>query len=147
MMANDVPRVDKFASGETVTQLLEEAGCVIIENAHSDGDMLQPTGYRSPRPGDGRAARERRGWPTEGAHEDSEHALGAGGVKGGTKRGIDQGQLPFTDANEGAERAVAVIFGLEGTEGRLELPKLTPEDGRVREAAAREDGGDGARHF
>ena len=39
MMANDVPRVDKFASGETVTQLLEEAGCVIIENVHSDGDM------------------------------------------------------------------------------------------------------------
>jgi hypothetical protein len=68
-------------------------------------------------------------------------------VKGGTKRGIDQGKLPFTDANEGAERAVAVIFGREGSEGRLELPKLTPEDGGVREAATREDGGDGARHF
>ena len=40
-MACEVPRLDKFASGETVAQHLDEAGCVIIENVHSDADMDQ----------------------------------------------------------------------------------------------------------
>lgn len=40
-MTAEVPRLDNSASAETVTKLLEEAGCVIIENAYSETQMDQ----------------------------------------------------------------------------------------------------------
>lgn len=40
-MASEVPRLDKTASGETVTRALEEAGCVIVEDAYPDSQMDQ----------------------------------------------------------------------------------------------------------
>ena len=47
-MSCEVPRLDKSASGETVTARLEEAGCVIIENVCTDADMDQLIGDLTP---------------------------------------------------------------------------------------------------
>lgn len=44
----EVPRLDKSASGETVTARLEEAGCVIIENVYDAADMDQLIGDLNP---------------------------------------------------------------------------------------------------
>lgn len=47
-MTNEVPRLDKNASGETVTRLLEEAGCVIIEEVYTRPQMDQLAADLSP---------------------------------------------------------------------------------------------------